>query len=231
MIAMPRTLWMFAALAGLPGTAPMRSSLPTLAPVVVRRAPRLSADSLLISAAQLRQRLPGGGLVLLHVGERAEYDAGHIPGARFLPYDAIATRERDGLVLELPPPQTLDSLLESLGVSDGSRIVLYWGKDWFSPTTRVFLTLDYLGLGDRTSMTAAHSSRVRRWRRCSTAPVPRRGNASSGTVTSANRRPSCTSLPGSSAETHGCTMVRGMSGVASPTTRSRRAPAVETPRR
>jgi thiosulfate/3-mercaptopyruvate sulfurtransferase len=43
-------------------------------------------------------------------------------------------------------------LFESLGVSNDSRIVLYWGKDWVSPTTRVFLTLDYLGLGDRTSI-------------------------------------------------------------------------------
>jgi thiosulfate/3-mercaptopyruvate sulfurtransferase len=46
----------------------------------------------------------------------------------------------------------LDSLLESLGISDVSRIVLYWSRDWYSPTTRVFLTLDYLGLGDRTSI-------------------------------------------------------------------------------
>ena len=29
-------------------------------------------------------------------GERADYDAGHIPGARFLPYDAISTRRGDG---------------------------------------------------------------------------------------------------------------------------------------
>ena len=55
-------------------------------------------------------------------------------------------------MLEIPPAATLDSLLESLGVSDASRIVLYWAKDWYSPTTRVFLTLDYLGLGDRTSI-------------------------------------------------------------------------------
>jgi thiosulfate/3-mercaptopyruvate sulfurtransferase len=55
-------------------------------------------------------------------------------------------------MLEIPSPARLDSVLESLGVTDGSRIVLYWGKDWYSPTTRVFMTLDYLGLGDRTSI-------------------------------------------------------------------------------
>src|SRR6185503_17944445 len=62
------------------------------------------------------------------------------------------SRQNDGMMLELPPAAKLDSLFESLGVSDESRVVLYWGKDWYSPTTRVFLTLDYLGLGDRTSI-------------------------------------------------------------------------------
>jgi len=109
------------------------------------------ADSLLLTAAQLAGRLTRGNVVLLHVGESADYKAGHIPGARFLPYDAISQR-RDGLMLEMPPVAVLDSIFESLGVSDDSRVVLYWSKDWYSPTTRVFLTLDYLGLGDRTSI-------------------------------------------------------------------------------
>jgi len=113
---------------------------------------RSAADSLLLTAIQLRERLTHGNVVLLHVGEWADYNAGHIPGARFLPYEAISTPRGTGLVLEIPPAAALDSLFESLGVSDGSRIVLYWSKDWYSPTTRVFLTLDYLGLGDRTSI-------------------------------------------------------------------------------
>jgi len=47
--------------------------------------------------------------VLVHVGEPADYKAGHIPGARFLPYDAISQR-RDGLMLEMPPVAVLDSV-------------------------------------------------------------------------------------------------------------------------
>ena len=113
---------------------------------------RESRDSLLLTTAQLRERYARGGVVLLHVGERADFNAGHIPGAQFFPYEAISTPRGNGLMLEIPAPATLDSVLESLGVSDGSRVVLYWGKDWYSPTTRVFMTLDYLGLGDRTSI-------------------------------------------------------------------------------
>jgi thiosulfate/3-mercaptopyruvate sulfurtransferase len=113
---------------------------------------RGGTDSLLITPAQLRQRLTRPGVVLLHIGERADYDAGHIPGAQFLPYAAIGTGHDTHPMLEIPPAATLDSVLESLGVSDGSRIVLYWSRDWYSPTTRVFLTLDYFGLGDHTSI-------------------------------------------------------------------------------
>jgi len=118
----------------------------------VFQAPPRGRDSLLLTTAQLRERYARGGVVLLHVGERADFNAGHIPGAQFFPYEAISTPRGNGLLLEIPPAATLDSVLESLGVSDGSRIVLYWGKDWYSPTTRVFMTLDYLGLGDRTSI-------------------------------------------------------------------------------
>jgi len=130
--------------------------LPLLAVLVAPRAAaqpsaREAADSLLLTTGELRDRLTRGNVVLLHIGEPADYKAGHIPGARFLPYDAISQR-RNGLVLELPPVSALHSLFESLGVSDASRIVLYWSKDWYSPTTRVFLTLDYLGLGERTSI-------------------------------------------------------------------------------
>jgi thiosulfate/3-mercaptopyruvate sulfurtransferase len=125
---------------------------PPVAATAARPRGRSGADSLLISATQLRERLTQGKVVVLNIGELAEYKAGHIPGARFLPYEAISTPRGEGLMLEIPSPEKLDSLFESLGVSDDSRIVLYWSKDWVSPTTRVFLTLDYLGLGDRTSI-------------------------------------------------------------------------------
>jgi thiosulfate/3-mercaptopyruvate sulfurtransferase len=148
MFSMLRLMPLFAVF--IEGPAPARPA-PRLAPIVVQPS-RARNDSLLLTASQVRASLARGGVVLLHIGERADYNAGHIPGARFLPYESISTAHGNGLSLEIPPVATLDSLLESLGVSNGSRILLYWGKDWYSPTTRVFLTLDYLGLGDRTSI-------------------------------------------------------------------------------
>jgi thiosulfate/3-mercaptopyruvate sulfurtransferase len=58
----------------------------------------------------------------------------------------------DGLSLELPSAEQLKPVLEKLGVSNESRIILYFGKDWVSPTTRVYYTLDVFGLGGNTSV-------------------------------------------------------------------------------
>src|SRR5262249_53920878 len=46
----------------------------------------------------------------------------------------------------------LRSTFEKFGITDKSRIIIYFGKDWVTPTARVFLTLDYLGLGDQASI-------------------------------------------------------------------------------
>ena len=95
--------------------------------------------------------LADAAVVLLHVGDKAEYDAEHLPGARHIETRALAATTQPGaLTLQLPTPADLETKLEALGVSDTSRIVVYMGKDWISPLTRVVFTLDYAGLGGRT---------------------------------------------------------------------------------
>jgi thiosulfate/3-mercaptopyruvate sulfurtransferase len=105
----------------------------------------------LVTVAQLEPLLKDPAVVLLHVGEKAEYDAGHLPGARFLePRALVAAPREGGLTLQLPEPADLEARLEALGIGDASRVVVYMGKDWISPLTRVVFTLDYAGLGGRT---------------------------------------------------------------------------------
>lgn len=106
----------------------------------------------IVSPVWLAEHLNDKSLVLLHVGDKESYDAAHLPGAQFVPYMEIGTRQEGALTLELPPVEQLQALFEKLGVSDSSRIVLYMGTDWASPTTRTFLTFEYLGLGERTSI-------------------------------------------------------------------------------
>ncbi|MBZ5536246.1 MAG: sulfurtransferase [Acidobacteriia bacterium] len=115
---------------------------------------RESSDrsSLLVSTTWLADHLKDPSLVLIQIGPKEGYEAGHIAGARFLSLMDISTPSGKGLTLELPKVDELKSTLEGLGISNNSRIVLYYGTDWVSPTTRVFFTLDYLGLGDRTSI-------------------------------------------------------------------------------
>jgi len=109
-------------------------------------------QSLIVSTDWLAKHLGDDSLVLLHVGDKDEYLAGHIPGAQFIAVADISTPRGAGLSLELPPVDQLKTTLEKLGVTNKSRIVVYFGKDWVSPTARVFFTLDYLGLGERTSI-------------------------------------------------------------------------------
>lgn len=109
-------------------------------------------ESLIVSTDWVSQHIHDDSLVLLQVGEKDEYLAGHIPGAQFVTLADISTPRGAGLALELPAVAQLEAAFEKLGVTDKSRIVVYFGKDWVTPTARVFFTLDYLGLGDRTSI-------------------------------------------------------------------------------
>ncbi len=109
--------------------------------------------SLLVSTGWLAGHLQEPNLVILSIGQKAEYDQGHIPGALYLDYSATRlAKSPANLTFELPPVADLVEVFGKLGVTNDSRIVLYFSNDWASPTTRVFLTLDALGLGSQTSI-------------------------------------------------------------------------------
>jgi thiosulfate/3-mercaptopyruvate sulfurtransferase len=122
---------------------------PTPVPAEIREEP-------VVTVAWLAQHINDPNLVLLHVGDRAEYDAGHIQGARYVTLDDIAKphdhTNASALALEMPAVADLRAVLEKLGISDDSRVIVYYGKDWVSPATRVIFTLDHFGLGERTSL-------------------------------------------------------------------------------
>ncbi|HVS90201.1 MAG TPA: sulfurtransferase [Candidatus Acidoferrum sp.] len=109
-------------------------------------------EPMLVTVAWLSEHLNDPSLVLLQIGEKSDYDKGHIPGAQYLNYEDISTPHGQGLMLELPPVEQLVSVFEKLRVSNSSHVILYFGKDWVTPTTRVYWTLDYMGLGDRASL-------------------------------------------------------------------------------
>jgi len=106
--------------------------------------------SMLVTTAWLSEHLSDSSVMVINIGPRAGYDAGHIPGARFLEMSSISSSQ--ALTLELPPADKLKSAFEELGVSDSSRIVICFLANYVTPATRVYFTLDYLGLGKQTSL-------------------------------------------------------------------------------
>lgn len=112
----------------------------------------LSQTSPLVSAAWLKQHINDPDLVLIHVAfSRRDYTSGHIPGARFAWWSHLVPSTPD-YSSELPSQMELDTLLEGLGVSNMSKIVVYFSRSSVTSATRSLWTLQYYGLADRAFM-------------------------------------------------------------------------------
>jgi thiosulfate/3-mercaptopyruvate sulfurtransferase len=79
---------------------------------------------------------------------RAEFLEEHIPGAIFFDIDEIADT-RSPLPHMLPPPEKFSSRMRSMGVGDGSRIVIYDSSGMFG-AARVWWTFRVMGFDDVT---------------------------------------------------------------------------------
>ncbi len=141
-----RTFALLPVLILLPGIGGLSASPPA----------QQAREDLVVSPEWLASHLGDPDLVLLHVGEREEYDAEHIRGAIFVDLDSISAPEDHeagtGLSLQMPDPEVLVRTLEAFGISDDSRVVVYYGDDWVTPSARVIMTLDWIGLGPRSSI-------------------------------------------------------------------------------
>lgn len=114
----------------------------------------LPADSPpLVSVSWVAERLTDPRLVLFQIGPREDYDAGHVPGSRFVdPFTDLAAPRGGPLRLELPTMEALQAVLRAKGVNDDSYIVLAFSSEWLTPTGRAFMTLEYAGLRGRVSI-------------------------------------------------------------------------------
>lgn len=85
--------------------------------------------------------LPGSGR-----DAKAEYNAAHIPGARFFDIDEIADL-RSALPHMAPPPEKFISRMRAMGVGDGHQVVVYDSMGIFS-AARVWWTFRLMGKTD-----------------------------------------------------------------------------------
>ena len=106
----------------------------------------------LVSVAWLAEHKNDPNLVILHAGPEDAYAAAHIAGAQLVTRNVLRAPEAPGKVLEMPDAAKLKADLESLGISDNSQVVVVFDQEWYSPATRVLLTLFYGGLGERAKL-------------------------------------------------------------------------------
>ncbi|MCP4309880.1 MAG: sulfurtransferase [Bacteroidetes bacterium] len=104
----------------------------------------------MVSTEWLFERIEDPSLVILHVGSEESYDTVHIRRSRFIPARLLMV-DKENLRHELPDIERIDSVLSASGIDANSRIVLCYENERVIPlTARVFLTMDYAGLRDRT---------------------------------------------------------------------------------
>ena len=105
-----------------------------------------------VSTRWLADHLKDNGLVVVQTSfNRGEYNAGHLPGARFLWFNWLAPSTPD-LSTEMADLNGAQRVLEDLGVSNDSRIVIVFGRNNVPTTTRMLLAFSYLGFGDRVAI-------------------------------------------------------------------------------
>ncbi len=94
----------------------------------------------IVDADWLQKQLGEPGLTIIDASwylpaqkrdARAEYDAAHIPGARFLDQDAVSDPD-SALPHTLPSPQHFSQYVGSMGVSADDIIIIYDGPGFFS---------------------------------------------------------------------------------------------------
>ncbi|MCO4098756.1 MAG: sulfurtransferase [Gemmatimonas sp.] len=125
-------------------------------PVGVSAAPNARAANaapMLVTTEWAAQHANDRGLVLLHVGTKAQYDSGHVAGSRFVSLEEIAIPIQPGaLSLQMASVAQLTAWAARNGLGDSGRVIVIPHDANLQSATRVFFTLAYLGIGDNASL-------------------------------------------------------------------------------
>lgn len=121
-----------------------------LMPAPASAVPTVNAD-LLVTTEWLAGHLDDPNVIVLQIAaDKKTFDAGHVPGARFVPAHELAIA-RAGRGNELPPVGDLVALFTRAGIGNSGRVVLYGdGRGLWA--ARALFTLDYLGQPGRAAL-------------------------------------------------------------------------------
>ena len=138
----------------------------------------------LVTADWLAAHLKDPKVVVIHASQaRADYDAGHIPGSRYIPWAAFAITEPSGLTAQLPAPAAFDTALQAAGISNDTHVIVSGGP--VQASGRFFYTMEYMGFAGRVSFL---DGGIDAWREAgrpierAESKAPARGNATSRPV-------------------------------------------------
>ena len=82
-----------------------------------------------------------------YVSGRAEYEAGHIPGAGHLDLQGEFSNPQSSYLMTLPSPEAAAKAFARHGVAEGTRVVLY-ARESMQRATRFWWMLRWLGFDD-----------------------------------------------------------------------------------
>ena len=105
----------------------------------------------IVSTAWLSEHMDASDVVVVQIEAREDrFTSSHIPGTRFLPSSAIAWEGDPPHVVELRSVSELEDALGALGITNQTNVVITGTRT--TTTGRLWMTLDYLGHGDRAAM-------------------------------------------------------------------------------
>ena len=107
----------------------------------------------IVSTAWLQAHLTDPQVRTVYTGDRATYDRGHIPGARFIAHMDTLGSQMAGATMDhrmLPLPELAKVLAAKAGAADGAHIVLY--GDAPMQTGWIYMTLAAVGHAADVSM-------------------------------------------------------------------------------
>jgi thiosulfate/3-mercaptopyruvate sulfurtransferase len=112
----------------------------------------------LVSGDWLQAHRDTAGLAVVDLRSATDYAAGHLPGSVNIPFEvplSAWTAVRDDLLIELPDPEELASVLGANGIGRGSAVVLVGATGQppypLANATRAAVTLGHAGI-DRVSI-------------------------------------------------------------------------------
>ena len=114
---------------------------------------RPSLDQMLVSTAWLADHAKDPDLVVLHVGNKVQYDSGHVAGSRLVTLAELSLPQVEGgLTLQMGTPEQLTTWAKRSGISNRSHVVLVPHDENLQSATRAFIALAYIGAFEHTSL-------------------------------------------------------------------------------